>query len=247
MIANRIVFALIAVGFALVSIGCSSGGDSTYTTPPAIVDSDATGVWKGAITEDGVGTFELTGIVEGNQVRLISISGDVLYAGSISITGTSFTAETTNYHINSLVLFGTSNLVGTVETKSKLSGTFTSSTGGTGSFSLIYDSVTDKGSSLAITDGNWTIPSEIGTSVISIDSTGLVTGTDVNGCVWVGTVSIIDPLVNIYALSLDASSCPVDGAYTGYAFISDTVSTNDTVFTIVNSPYIALTGEWTRT
>ena len=226
--------------FALILIqGCSSGGgDSTPATTLPVTNSDATGVWEGTFTENGVGTFGLIGIVEGNNMRFISTDAGAIYVGTISVSGTNFTATTTSYAIGGTV-FATADMSGTVSTKSTLSGTFTSSTGATGSFSLAYDPVTDKGSSLAVTDGNWTVGSS---TVISIDSTGLLTGTDTTGCVYLGNVSIIDPAVNIYDLSVGVSSCGVfDGTYAGYIVITDNVSTNDTlVFVANNSNYIVI-------
>lgn len=233
--------------FALILIqGCSSSGsDSTFV--PQVADEDATGVWEGTFTENGVGTFSLTGIVEGKQLRFISTEAGAMYVGTAAVSGTSFTSTVTGYEIEGTV-FTTANLTGIVATKSSINGTFTSSNGSTGSFSLAYDTVTEKGSSLAITDGNWTqTVNTTVTTTISIDSEGKVTGSN-GGCVYLGSVSIIDPTVNIYGLSLSASSCGVyDGAYTGYIVISDNVSTNDTLTFVVNNPNYVLIGELTRT
>ena len=235
--------------FVLILIqGCSSGGgDSATATTLPVTNSDATGVWEGTFTENGVGTFSLTGIVEGNQMRFISTEAGAIYVGTISVSGTSFTATTTSYAIGGTA-FSTTNMSGTVTTKSTISGTFTSSTGATGSFSLAYDTVTDKGSSLAITDGNWTETSGGSTTTISIDSTGALTGSDTSGCVYLGTVSIIDSTVNIYNLSISASSCGVyNGTYAGYIVISDTISTNDTLTFVVNNSNYIVINELTRT
>ena len=235
--------------FALILIqGCSSGGgDSTPATTLPTTNADPTGVWEGTVTENGVGTFDLTGIVVGNQLRFISDTAGVIYVGTISVSGTSFTATTTSYAIGGTV-FATSNLTGTVGTKSTISGTFSSSTGSTGSFSLTYDTVTDKGSSLAITDGNWTETSGGSTTTVSIDSTGLLTGSDTDGCVYLGSVSIIDSSSNIYNLSFSASSCGLfNGTYAGYAVISDTVTTNDTFNFVVNNSNYIIINNLTRT
>lgn len=236
---------LILLALILIQ-GCSSGGgDSTTTIPPVAVD--ATGVWEGTFTENGAGTYDLTGIIVGNQLRFISDSAGVIYAGTISVAGTNFTATTTSYAIGGTA-FSTANLTGTVSTKSTLSGTFTSTTGATGSFSLTYDTVTDKGSSLAVTDGNWTETSGGSTSTISIDSTGALTGSDTDGCVYLGTVSIINSSVNIYNLSISASSCGVyNGTYAGYIVIGDMVSTNDILNFVVNNSNYIIINDLTRT
>lgn len=240
---------------ALILIqGCSSGGDSTpildaTPTPTVpITNADATGVWKGTITEDGVGTFSLTGIITGDKLRFISEPGGIVYAGFISVKSNGFFSTIVSIAHFDGSAFGTSTLIGTVTSKSTISGTFRSSTGAGGSFSLSYDIVTDKGSSLAITDGNWTETSGGLTSTISIVSTGALTGSDTSGCVYLGTVSEIDPSVNIYNLSLGISSCGVyDSNYVGYIVMSDTVSTNDTLYFVINNSRFILINELTRT
>ena len=231
--------------FVLILIqGCSGGSSSDVSTPPPSADADATGVWEGTFTENGVGTFSLTGIIEGNQMRFISTDGGAIYGGTISVSGTSFTATTTNIQIGGTV-FATANLTGTVTTKSTISGTFTSSTGSTGSFSVSYDPVTEKGSSLATTDGIWTVGS---TTAIAIDSTGALTGSDTTGCVYLGAVSIIDPAVNIYDLSVSVSSCGIyDGTYAGYVVITDNISPNDTLVFVANNSNFVFVNYLTRT
>lgn len=202
---------------------CSSGewDDDGIISPPPVTNSYPTDVWQVTFVENGVSVFGLTDLVEGNQKRFISNDGGTVYARTISVSGASFTATTTNFRIDGTV-FLTVNMTGTDTTKSIISGTYTSSNESSGSFSLAYNSVTDKNSFSAITDINWT---ELSTSVISIDSTGAVTGVNASGCVFLGTISMIDSTVNIYNLSLSVSSCDAfNGTYAGYIFISDTGS-----------------------
>lgn len=228
----------------LLIIGCSSSGGDSGTAPPTT--ADGTGVWEGTFTENGVGTFDLIGLIEGNQLRFISIDAGAIYAGTVAVSGSNFTSTVTGYQIGGTV-FATTDLIGTVVTKSTISGTFTTSYGTTGSFSLTYDPVTDKGSSLAVTAGNWTDLAS-GTATILINSAGVVTGSDIAGCVYTGTVSIIDPTVNIYSLSLGVTSCGVaDGAYAGYIVISDDVAANDTLTFVVNNSNFVFINVLTRT
>ena len=131
---------LISIGMLCVLIsGCGSSSDggtvTTPTTPPIVSNADPVGVWEGTYTEDGVGTFDLTGIVEGDKVIFISDGGEVVYVGTITISGTSFTAMPT-VHTRISTVFSTANLSGTVITQSVLSGAFSSSTGEIGSLSL---------------------------------------------------------------------------------------------------------------
>ncbi|MFZ5622471.1 MAG: hypothetical protein ACOY5W_15740 [Pseudomonadota bacterium] len=192
--------------------GCGGGGSSSST---AVATADATGVWEGTITQNGVGTYSVTGLITGGQMRFISVDGNALYEGTVSVSGSTLTATTTNYVIDGGI-FSTSTLTGTVVTASSISGTFTSSDGGSGNFSLTYDPVTTRGSSLATITANWFVTDGVYSMSIPIDATGAINGADSDGCVYTGQVNIIDPAVNIYGVSLTASVCAAAGAYSGY-------------------------------
>lgn len=192
--------------------GCGGGGSSSST---AVATADATGVWEGTITQNGVGTYSVTGLITGGQMRFISVDGNALYEGTVSVSGSTLTATTTNYVIDGGI-FSNSTLTGTVVTASSISGTFTSSDGGSGSFSLTYDPITTRGSSLATITANWFVTDGAYSMSIPIDATGAINGSDSDGCVYTGQASIIDPAVNIYGVSLTASVCAAAGAYSGY-------------------------------
>ena len=232
--------------------GSSSDSDAVTTLPtaPNVTNANPTGIWEGTYTEDGADTFDLVGIVEGDKVILISNVRGLIYVGTMSVSGTSFTATPTIY-INVGSLFSTANLSGSVTTKSALSGTFSLSTGTIISFSLTYDPITDRGSSLAIPDGNWTETyASVKTVAVSVDSIGALTGSNTDGCVYLGTVGIIDPAVNIYSISVNVSSCGslgLDGTYAGYIVMSDTVTANDTIIYFIDNPNKILTSKLIRT
>lgn len=89
--------------------GCGGGGGSSSSTPAAVATANATGVWEGTITQNGVGTYSVTGLITGGQMRFISVDGNVLYEGTVSVTGSTLTATTTNYVIDGGI-FSTSTL-----------------------------------------------------------------------------------------------------------------------------------------
>lgn len=64
--------------------GCGGGGSSSST---AVATADATGVWEGTITQNGVGTYNVTGLITGGQMRFISVDGNALYEGTVSVSG----------------------------------------------------------------------------------------------------------------------------------------------------------------
>ena len=225
--------------------GCGGGGSSSSTP---VATADATGVWEGTITQNGVGTFSVTGLITGGQMRFLSADGNTIYEGTVSVSGNTFTATTSNYAIDGGI-FSTSTLTGSVVTANSISGTFTSSDGGSGSFSLTYDPITTRGSSLATITANWFVTDGSGYSMsLTIDSAGTLNGSDSDGCVYTGQVNIIDPTVNIYGISLTASSCGFyDGAYSGYAVVADDTGTNDALVFTVSNANVVLLGVLDRT
>ena len=214
----------------------ASGCGTTTTT------DSLTGIWEGTFTESG-SSFDLAAIVQGNQIRLITQSGNGVSVGTISVSGTSFTASTTDYEVGGTVV-GTTSFTGTFTAKSAMSGSYTSNDGTTGTFSLTYDTVTDKGSSLSTTAGTWSGDG----LTLTVDNAGLITGFDTSLCSYQGTVSIIDPAVNIYGLSTTVSSCGLaDGTYNGYAAVSDTGGlVNNTLNFVVNNASVVVLGELFR-
>ncbi|MBZ0071514.1 MAG: hypothetical protein K8I04_07285 [Gammaproteobacteria bacterium] len=57
--------------------GCGGGGSSSSTP---VATADATGVWEGTITQNGVGTFSVTGLITGGQMRFLSADGYAIVA-----------------------------------------------------------------------------------------------------------------------------------------------------------------------
>lgn len=62
--------------------GCGGGGSSSST---AVATADATGVWEGTITQNGVGTYSVTGLITGGQMNVID--------PAVNIYGVSLTAS----------------------------------------------------------------------------------------------------------------------------------------------------------
>lgn len=230
---------------ACLLLGACGGGGSSSGVIGVVPVAVATGVWQGTITENGVGTFDVTGLIYENELRFISVDAGVLYEGTITVSGSGFTA-TTNIAIDGGVI-STSTLTGSISTASSITGTFTSSNGASGSFALTYDPLTTRGASLATTDAIWSATDGLYTISVAIDANGLLTGSDTDGCVFNGAVAVLDPAVNIYGISLTASFCgPFDGAYDGYGVVGDTLVANDTLtFVVSNAGYI-IVGELDR-
>ena len=240
---NKILTAIL-FAFSLSLLGCGGGGGGGSTT--VATTSDATGVWRGTITENGVGTYTVVGLIYGNQMRFVSMDGGALYEGTITVTGSTFTANTINISMGGGV-FSTATLSGSVVSNSSITGTYQASDGATGSFSLTYDVITDRGASLATTDANWVESDGFYTLALAIDSTGAVAGSDTDGCVFNGAVAVQDPAVNIYAIALTVTSCGVaDGTYAGYGVVNDTISADDTLTYVVSNDNYIVAGDLMR-
>lgn len=224
---------------------CGGGGSSGGGGSPTVPAASPSGVWQGTLTENGVGTTNVLGLVLADQLRFISVDDDVVYEGTITMSGADFTAAATSY--SSAGALATATLTGSVVTGTSMTGTFTTSNGSSGSFSLTYDPVSARGASLATLSANWMETDGAYTISISIDSNGVLTGSDTDGCVYTGGVTIQSASINIYSISLAATSCGVfNGSYSGYGVVSDTSITNDTLtFVVSNSNYI-LVGELSR-
>lgn len=223
---------LLLLFFVLMLSACGGGGGNS-NPPPG--NANPTGVWEGTFTQSGVGTFELVGLISNGQIRFISLDAGVIYEGSLTVSGQNFTGSTINYEIGG-EQFATSSLTGTIQTGQSISGSFTSSNGDTGIISLTYDPITDRGSSLTTISSNWGIAVGADSLTISIDSNGLLTGSDTDSCIYNGSVEIIDADVNIYGIDLDVSSCgPDNGVYSGFAVVTDNATENDALVIAVTS------------
>lgn len=225
----------------LCACGGGGGGDN-----PAPGNASATGIWQGTMTIAGSGDFEIFGLVYGAEMRFVSVDANAVYEGVISIDGSGFTANTSNFDFDD-GLFSTSSIQGTVRTKESIIGTFTSTNDQSGTLNLSYDPITDRGSSLATIAGTWSVTNGTDTLTLTV-SNGAVTGADTDGCVYSGSVDILDASVNIYSLDIDVSNCGADNAeYAGFAVLTDGVGENDVMGISISNPTEVVVGFLNRT
>ena len=227
-----------------VEITIGSGG--IIVVPGGGSSQSVTGIWNGTFTESGFGTEDLLGLMIDGESYFISAGAGTVYAGMYAVSGSSITAIANIYNINGGFV-GTANIAGTVVTEAALNGSFSTSYGSTGTISLAYDPLTDKGSSLATTEGVWSLTRGTYTLTLAIDINGVITGSDTDGCIYNGNGSIIDPSKNIYRVDTTVTSCgEFNGSYSGYGVVSDDISVNDTLTYVVNNANYLLFGSLTR-
>lgn len=221
------------LGIFLILSGCGGGGSgSSWVSIP----EDATGLWAGHLAVAGGGVYHMGGLfIEGN---LYLFTTDGLYtdlrAGTYAISGDRLEAETIDYDLFTGLPLSTSAFSGHVETQVNLSGSYVSTSGEYGTFSLDYSPENYRGASLISMSSNWV--SKFSVATVSIDTLGNFSSSNITGCAAYGTVRVPDPSTNLYRLTLTMTSCGMlDGVYTGYAFLTDDVAYNDTLVYIVRN------------
>lgn len=229
----------ILLGGCRVDFRFSSDDDDFWT--------DATGVWQGTLTETGSGGFPVTGLIIAGQLRVFGLGGGPAIAGSYAISRDSLSAPTTHYAGDGAAE-ADGTLSATVSTQSWISGSFTTTDGGSGTLSLRYDSVTSRGASLAALDGNWFATDGTYSMSLAIDATGAISGSDTDGCVYAGQVRIVNRTVDVYGISLAVSSCgAADGSYSGHGALTDAAGPNDRLVFMASNPGRALVRALNRT
>ena len=103
---------------------------------------------------------------------------------------------------------------------------------------LQYDALYERTASLASISGVYSD----GDLTIAVNSDGTLTGSDVNSCVFNGSVVVAHANRNYYAATIDVDNCPGSGRFEGIAFLDDSedLLTNHVLRVIVANPEHAL-------
>jgi hypothetical protein len=235
--------------------GGGGGGGSDFKTVP---DQSASGIWQGQLSGGGV-TNDISCLISETlelACLLYEVGTGILVGGATGtvqvVNGNQIRGSGAVYTTAGFVLSDGSNRAnftipsGTVSEMNSISMTV-DGTGALDTVTMAYDSLYDRGSSLATVSGVYNDFFIEGTSAsFSIDAGGMIFSQTTSGCVGNGQVSIIDPQFNGYDVSLTVTNCSVlNGTYNGLAITTDFISTNDTLlfaaFTsttgIVAAPY----------
>jgi len=240
--------------------GCSGGGGgdggvegdsvaantndpgNSVNTPPVVTlpaNDSPGGVWIGTVTSTQTGeSFESIGLVtEAGQMRLITKDRDQI-AGNISVTDKSFTGDIISYAPFEFLVYAkgepivTGTASGTVNERSTFSGSTTLNGAITANFNFTYDAaIYQKDSSLALISGNYSASDDEGYVVTySINTAGIITGSDTDGCLMNGDVELLDTNYNMYRLKIVVTNCgELNGNFRGPASLFDVDSSNDTL------------------
>jgi hypothetical protein len=241
----RLLALLPALLLAAACGGGSNGGGSMVPTP----DQALGGLWYGTLSITGVpGTQEFVGMsTDDGRFRFISVDTLGQFAGVVQANGTSVTGSGegfapagTTWRDGSTVT--SVSMTGTIRQRNNFSGSWTAGTGESGTFTFDYDTDYEKDSSLALLVGVWTVYDDNLNPVatFTIDANGQFSGQNVNGCVSLGQVSIIDARYDVYGITSTVANCPIAGDYAGLGVLGSIVNPNDVFLFSVNNDLRAL-------
>jgi hypothetical protein len=196
--------ALLALG------GCTGtdGGTSGTTTNP---DASATGIWSGT---DSVTGLTVVGYVNNTGDAVFMRADGAQFAGPTQISGESLVAAVVGYadfgnQFSDGSTYGLGTLEGSVTTAGTMTLTLSFTTNNNtalgGSWSLSYSSLSGSGSSLGAVSTSYTDSS--GVAAIAISASGVMSGSDGNGCTLNGTISVSDSSYDVYQVTFTFEGC----------------------------------------
>jgi hypothetical protein len=213
---------------SIIASGGGGGGGFAPSVPTKTLDGMWTGTLQSNISDQ---TQAIVAITNNGRMILISRQSNVIYDGDVLVDSkaATFSTDLRAYNAGG-ASFATLTFSGTFAERVNIEGTYTSTSGDTGTITLNFNAQYDRGSSLTLTQGIWTETAGTYVNTITANADGSFFGSDTDSCSYTGNVTIIDPDFAVYGLNMDVSTCSLlDGAYTGFAFLSDSISQNDTL------------------
>jgi hypothetical protein len=247
-----VLFALLAV-----TTGCGGGGGGIggvnvgdIDPPVELDDPDPGGIWgNGTITfQEGATDWEQReiGIVStsAGEMRFVDELG-ASYVAQVETSKFSFSGTTYQNFSGTVVEFaapglqfadGSSVVKGTITgriSEDSIDALIDPDVGGFRNIFALPDDLYARSSSLASVSGTW--EDDVG-NIYNIDPGGVLFGQDTSGCVYNGSVSIIDADVNVYRINVAISSCAdAVGTYIGLGVLDDLVEVADNRALVLNA------------
>ena len=219
---------LFLTSLTLAACGGGGGGTSTPTSNPPPGTESAVGLWKGTITSTGSGQTQqaLGTVTDDGQFHLMTANG-VNYVGQMAASPGNFSMTMSGYvpvgqTFPNGAQNGSMSFSGTVTSSGMMSGTY-SGAGESGTFSMTMDPMGTRSASMQMVAGTYTRSNSSGYTVtMTVDSNGQMTGSDTQGCVFNGTVSVPFPAHNFYGMNMTVTSCgALNGSYNGMGTLVD--------------------------
>lgn len=249
----------------LISAACGGGGGSGNS---AAFDGESSvgGIWTGWM-KDGLDEKALvTGIVLEDGTYLFLNDQCITLFGEAEVHGSELTGEgiwacdRSNWSRTGsgvvVGLHGTNILAGRFVEKGQMNGEISmrhnKSVVARRQFSFKFDPIYYLDSSLAEIAGTYVKKD----ALLIVDSRGSISGQDAGGCVYHGTVSVIDPAYNAYDFRFTHSDCPGHGEYlnslefVGFAYLEGSAASRGGLTYIAVAPisdgYTTISTTWPR-
>jgi hypothetical protein len=245
--------AFLMLGISMLITAC---GGSSSSTPTPIPDANIGGIWYGFNANDQSGSAEeFIGIAtEDGRFRFLELATLVQFSGAVTFdgetadgTGLAFAAPGSTWTDGSVV--SALDITGTVFERQSIEGGWTLTSGDSGNYGLLFDALYFRASGLDLTAGVWIMTDDTGaqTGTLTIEADGTLNGQDVNGCLFGGSVGIIDAAFNAYDASFAVSNCgEADGDYTGLGILGDSAALNDSMLIVSDNGTASLVGMFMR-
>lgn len=228
---------ILAAGLVLVACSGGGSGDGSSTAGPGPVtptkDSTA-GVWKGSLSSTATGQTVPVVALTGNDGHTAWMAADGrVWHGEMPLSGDQFNSTLTGHmHDGAYFPDGTRHGVATMSVQHHAAGSIDgvhAGHGDSGSFAMTMSPMWERTASLAAVAGVYTRTTSNGYAMtMTIDALGQMTGSDSTGCVFSGTVTVPDPLHNLYGIDANVSSCgALDGHYDGMGALLDADAMRD--------------------
>lgn len=227
------------VAASLFIAACGGGGSSDSDSSSTTVSASATnGIYFGQGYEQGWGSFRIFALVDGGDLYAISETG-VGYSGQLSLKDDSRFTTALNLYGNDNLKFDSASVTGRYTANTSISGDFSRSSGSSGDFTLEYSPESyETPVSLDLISGTWQVFNTTAETSVTFDENGTIFGTDSDGCVFSGTISVPHGNVNMFRVLLRIENCAeVNGRYDGLAMITPETS-NTSMLVFVSNPSI---------
>ena len=196
---------------------CGGGGSDPITEKPVVQPTEKMpiGLWEGQLTliSDNSSIAVAALIAPDGEVRFITNDGEQ-DTGVFVLDGSTFTGNFKAYDYDGQYL--NSGTVSGDYTSTSITGSSFINDVKVTTFSLNISDQSVNGASLSTITGNYA--TQDGETSIAIDVDGFISGSDIDGCQYSGSLTIPDASVNVYDMSLVVSSCgQFNGEYNGLA------------------------------
>lgn len=190
--------------------------------PPPPVVTDAEGLWSGTMLS-GCDLYGVSLLVT-REGWLFAGTPRGLYVGSLAsgrLTAVNYRGTSAATSVIDARMDADTISLNSVRAQRTLTLTWSGSAPNfcTQTFSdMVYDPLYERPASMAIVSGVYTD----GDLTLAVNSDGVVTGSDVYGCVFNGIIAAVHADRNYYSVTIDVGNCPGSGRFEGAAFLDDT-------------------------